>query len=113
MRKTDKKLENTLIAALKEVCEAALEEFDGFQWLTHFANYSCFPGSLTIVCMFDTNENLAKMYQKDSGDTFRDMIKSKLKSVDIEVKCISPHVNFDTEEECKKENDGKWHERFK
>jgi hypothetical protein len=113
MRKTDKKLENTLIAALKEVCEAALEEFDGFQWLTHFANYSCFPGSLTIVCIFDTNENLAKMYQKDSGDTFRDMIKSKLKSVDIEVKCISPHVNFDTEEECKKENDGKWHERFK
>ena len=45
MRKTDKKLENTLIAALTEVCEAALEAFDGFQWLTHFVNYSHFPSS--------------------------------------------------------------------
>ena len=113
MRKTDKNLENTLIGALREVCEAALEEFHGFQWLTHFANYSYFPGSLTIVCIFDTNENLSKMYQKDKGDTFRDMIISKLKSVDIEVKDIRTHVNFDTEEDCKKENDGKWHERFK
>ena len=111
MRKTDKKLENTLIGALTEVCEAALEEFDGFQWLTHFANYSYFPGSLTIVCIFDTNENLSKMYQKYKGDKFRDMIKSKLKSVDIEVEDIRTHVNFDTEEDCKKENDGKWHER--
>jgi hypothetical protein len=41
------------------------------------------------------------------------MIKSKLKSVDIEVKDIRTHVHFDTEEDCKKENDGKWHERFK
>ncbi|MBT5329546.1 MAG: hypothetical protein HOL51_25845 [Gemmatimonadetes bacterium] len=113
MRKTDKKLENTLIGALTEVCEAALEEFDGFQWLTHFANYSYFPGSLTIVCIFDTNENLSKMYQKYKEDKFRDMIKSKLKSVDIEVKDIRTHVHFDTEEDCKKENDGKWHERFK
>ena len=54
MRKTDKRLENTLIAALTKVCEAALEEFDGFRWLTHFANYSDFPDSLTIVCIFDT-----------------------------------------------------------
>jgi hypothetical protein len=41
------------------------------------------------------------------------MIKSKLKSVDIEVEDIRTHVNFDTEEDCKKENDEKWHERFK
>ena len=112
MRKTDKKLENTLIAALTEVCEAALEAFDGFQWLTHFVNYSHFPSSLTIVCIFDTNENLEKMYRKDKGDAFRYMIKSKLEYIDIGVKNISSHVKFDTEEKCKKENDGKWNERF-
>ena len=113
MRKSDKKLENKLIGALKEVCETALEEFDGFQWLTHFVNYSYFPGSLSIVCVFDTNENLSKMYQRDTGDKFRALIKSGLDSVDIQVKDIKTHVNFDTEENCKKENDGKWHERFK
>ena len=85
MRKTDRKLENTLIAALTKVCEAALEEFDGFQWLTHFANYSDFPDSLTIVCVFDTNENLGRMYQKDNGDAFRNMVISELKSVNIKV----------------------------
>jgi hypothetical protein len=53
------------------------------------------------------------MYQKDNGDAFRDMIISELKSVNIKVKETSKHVKFDTEEECKKENDGKWHERFK
>ena len=112
MRKTDKKLENTLIAALTKVCEAALEEFDGFQWLTHFANYSYFPDSLTIVCVFDTNENLKSMYKKDNEDTFKYMIKSELESVDIKIKDISQRIKFDTEEECEKENNGKWHERF-
>lgn len=112
MRKTDKKLENTLIAALTEVCEAAIEAFDGFQWLTHFANYSHFPNSLTIVCIFDTNENLEKMYQKDTGDAFRHMIKSKLEAIDIRLRNINPHVKFDTEEECKKEHDGRWNKRF-
>ena len=53
------------------------------------------------------------MYQKDNGDAFRNMVISELKSVNIKVKDSSQHVKFDTEEECKKENDGKWHERFK
>ena len=113
MRKSDKKIDNTLIAALTKACEAAHEEFFGFQWLTHFANYSNFPESLTIVCVFDTSENLEKMYQKDNGNAFREMIISELKSVNIIDKDASQHIEFDTEEKCKKENDGKWHERFK
>ena len=113
MRKSDKKIDKTLIAALTKACEAAHEEFGGFQWLTHFANYSNFPESLTIVCVFDTSENLEKMYQKDNGNAFREMIISELKSVNIIDKDASQHIEFDTEEKCKKENDGKWHERFK
>ena len=112
MRKTDKKLESTLITALTEVCNEALEAFNGFQWLTHFANYSHFPDSLVVVCVFDTNEHLEKMYQKDTGDTFRHMLKSKLESIDIRLKNIDSHVKFDTEEACEKENDGRWNKRF-
>ena len=112
MRKTDKKLESTLIKALTEVCDEALETFDGFQWLTHFVNYSHFPDSLIVVCVFDTNEHLEKMYQEDTGDTFRHMVKSKLESIGIRLKNIHSHVKFDTEEACRKENDGRWNKRF-
>ena len=53
------------------------------------------------------------MYQRDKGDRFRSLIKAKLALADVEVRDIRTHVNFDTEEDCKRENDGKWHERFR
>jgi len=46
MRKTDKKRDNTLRLALTEVCDIALKDIAGFQWLTHCVNYSNFPQSL-------------------------------------------------------------------
>ena len=57
MRKSDKKLDNQLRLVLTDVCETALKEVEGFQWLTHVVNYSNFPQSLRVVCVFDTNEN--------------------------------------------------------
>ena len=51
--------------------------------------------------------------KKDNGDAFRNVIISELKSVNIKIKDSRQHVKFDTEEKCEKENDGKWHERFK
>jgi len=108
MRKTDKKIENALREALTVACDMALEKHEGFMWLTHFANYQNFPDSLSIVCVFDTNEQLSKA--NDEG--LRVIIKDKLASIDINIKDIRQNVSFDTEENCKKENNGKWHERF-
>ena len=45
LRKTDKKIENQLILVLTAVCETALKEIDGFQWLTHLVEYTDFPNS--------------------------------------------------------------------
>ena len=39
MRKTDKKIDNNLRIVLTEVCEIALKEVTGFQWLTHLVDY--------------------------------------------------------------------------
>ena len=64
MRKTDKKMDNQLRHVLTEVCEVALKDINGFQWLTHVVNYSNFPKSLQVVCVFDTNENLSFSCQK-------------------------------------------------
>lgn len=109
MRKTDKKIDNAIRVVLTQVCDVAQIESDGFMWLTHFANYDCFPDSLSVVCIYDTNKNLAEA----SVGSMRDLIKDKLASIDIDLKDIRQHVSFDTEEQCKIENDGKWHERFR
>ncbi|WP_318443543.1 hypothetical protein [Photobacterium leiognathi] len=53
MRKMDKKRDNTIVAALTQVCHTAQEEGNGFQWLTHTVNYQNFPDSLTVVCVYD------------------------------------------------------------
>ena len=109
MKKTDKKIENALRGALTEACDRSLETHEGFMWLTHFANHQKFPGSLSIVCVFDTNEQLSKA----NDEELRAIINDKLASIDIKIKDIRQHVSFDTEENCEKENKGKWHERFK
>ena len=109
MKKTDKKIDNALRRALTEACDMALEKHAGFLWLTHFANYQDFPESLSIVCIFDTNEQLSKANLNE----LRAIIKAKLTSIDIIVKNINQRVVFDTEENCEKENNGNWKERFK
>ena len=113
MKKADKKVENCTRKALIEVCELALDEVAGFKWITHFANYSSFPGSLSVVCVFDSNSDLSKAYDTHKDDFLRSLIKEKLSNVGIHIKNIRQHVNFDTEEACKNEHGGKWQERFK
>ena len=109
MRKTDKKIDNAIRAALTEACDEALEKHAGFLWLTHFVNYQDFPDSLSIVCIFDTNKQLSKANLNE----LRAIIKAKLTSIEIKVNSIHQHVIFDTEENCEKENNGNWKERFK
>ena len=109
MRKTDKKREDALRQALTEACEIALEKYEGFQWLTHFVNYSDFPASLSIVCVYDTNAHLAKT----DKEGMRVLIKEKLASIGIKMKDCRQQVRFDTEEDCDNDNDGRWNERFR
>lgn len=109
MRKTDKKTDNLLRAALTDACEIALEKYKAFKWLTHFVNYQNFPISLSIVCVFDTHENISTA--NCEGLIF--IIKNALSSSNINIKDIHQHISFDSEEACEKENNGKWNERFK
>ena len=108
MKKTDKKIDNALIRALTEVCDIAQENYDGFKWLTHFANYNNFPSSLSIVCIYGTNEQL----KKADVNGLRDLIYEKLLSIGINSKDLRRPVSFDTEENCSSENNGRWDERF-
>lgn len=108
MRKTDKKIDNALREILTEVCDIALEEYDGFKWLTHLVNYNNFPESLAVVCIFDTNLQLKKA---DVGGLGK-LIHLKLSSMGINITDISRHLTFDTEENCENKNNGNWNERL-
>ncbi len=112
MRKTDKKIDNQLRVILTEVCEIALKEIDGFQWLTHLVNYSHFPKSLKIVCVFDTNETLADFMSTSSHTKLMSLIQKKLNEVGVKVKNVSDHIAYDTEENCERQHNGKWAERL-
>jgi hypothetical protein len=112
VKKAHKKIENSLRVALTEVCEVALHEVAGFKWLTHFVDYSKFPESLSVVCVFDTRSDLANLLSTHKDVYLVSLIEQQLSAADIHVKNLSQQVSFDTEEACQHEHGGKWHERF-
>ncbi|MBL1275644.1 MAG: hypothetical protein COB30_006125 [Ectothiorhodospiraceae bacterium] len=112
MRKTDKKIDNQIRIALTNVCDKALIEIDGFQWLTHLVNYSNFPNSLKVICVFNTNESLSAFLEKGNGDHLMALVHENLTDIGVNVKDITAHVLYDTEENCEKEHNGKWAERW-
>ncbi|WP_114325863.1 Fis family transcriptional regulator [Candidatus Colwellia aromaticivorans] len=112
MRKSDKKIENQLRIALTEVCETALNNFTGFEWLTHLVNHSNFPKSLKVICVFDTNDNLSNFINSKSSHELDSLIQKNLFEKGINLKNITNHISYDTEENCQTNNNGKWADRL-
>jgi len=112
MRKTDNKKDNQLRLALTDVCETALKEIDGFLWLTHLANYSQFPKSLKVVCVFETNESLADFMSKGSKKELESLIQRQLADIPVNLKNVADHILYDTEENCAHDHNGKWADRL-
>ncbi|MDO8827596.1 Fis family transcriptional regulator [Methylophaga sp.] len=108
MRKTDKKTDNELRLVLTDVCEQALKDIDGFQWLTHLVNYDDYPNSLKIVCVFDTKENLNNYLQSDDNQALVSLIQSEFKTMNIKLKRMVDHISYDTEENCLQQHNGNW-----
>ncbi|GHE77196.1 Fis family transcriptional regulator [Thalassotalea profundi] len=111
MRKTDKKIDNNLRVILTEVCDSARESIEGFQWLTHRVNYSNFPESLHIICVFDSEENL-KHYKKIKDKMLPPLIQAKLNTMGVKFKKITAHISYDCEDNCLKDHEGNWAKRL-
>ncbi|OUR69576.1 hypothetical protein A9Q77_08320 [Marinomonas sp. 42_23_T18] len=128
MKKTDKKLEKVLITALTRVCEQALEEIEGFQWLTHQVNFNDFPRSLRVTCVFETRAQVTTLldsplqtFQSQSQDVSQprsdrlilsDLILDELYHVEIHLNDRRTQIKFDSEEACLAEHGGKWNRRL-
>ncbi len=112
MRKTDKKLDNQLRRVLTTVCETALKKSNGFLWLTHLIDYSSFPQSLKVICVFDSNENLADFISKSCRKDLELLIQTQLSEIDINLPKIADHISYDSEENCTDQHNGKWANRL-
>lgn len=112
MNKTVKKIDNNVIKALTIVCEHAKSEIPGFEWLTHTANYSNFPASLLITCVFDNNQSLFDVQSSKQDLAIKKMVQQQLLKVGVLIKNAKHQVYFDTEEACLAEHNGDWSKRL-
>ena len=111
MKKTHKKIDNTLRQSLTRVCDIALQEVAGFKWLTHQADYEDFPRSLKVICIFDTHQNQIQA-QQDRYSYLCDLIQRTLLKENIKLGKIAGHVAFDNEEHCQNQHGGNWARRL-
>lgn len=112
MNKTVKKLDNNVVKALTIACENAKQEIVGFEWLTHSANYSNFPGSLVVTCVLDNQESLDVLLAQQKDQELRKQIQKQLLKAGILLKDVRRHVFFDTEQACLLEHNGDWKRRL-
>ncbi|MGP1834276.1 Fis family transcriptional regulator [Shewanella frigidimarina] len=108
MRKTDKKIDNQLREGLTAVCEHALDNYPGFAWITHVADYTLFPKSLQIICIFDNESLLTQFNQSGDKAVLLTLIQRTLAQYQINLRDINQHVSFDTETACEQQHNGNW-----
>lgn len=94
MTKTDKKRDNTIRKALTDVCEFALDNIKGYQWITHSVNYSAFPTSLLITCAFASEDYLNQLKGSGEGEELIKLIIARLDEVDIKVVNAAKQIKF-------------------
>ncbi|MFA0027358.1 Fis family transcriptional regulator [Vibrio breoganii] len=95
MRKTDKKIENRIRSVLTEVCEDTLKGYDGFLWVTHTVNYSSFPQSLKIVCVFDTNQDRANFLAGEGQLNVSTTIQKAFVQIGIQLKNVDKQISYE------------------
>ncbi|MEZ9900767.1 Fis family transcriptional regulator [Vibrio breoganii] len=95
MRKTDKKIENRIRSVLTEVCEDTLKGYDGFLWVTHMVNYSSFPQSLKIVCVFDTNQDRANFLAGEGQLNVSTTIQKAFVQIGIQLKNVDKQISYE------------------
>jgi hypothetical protein len=112
LSKTNQKIDNNVCKALTIACESSLHEVAGFAWLTHRANYTNFPGSLVVTCVFNTDEEITAMKALQQDELLRAAIQKQLLKIGVVVKNIKHCVRFDSEQACDRQNDGQWADRL-
>jgi hypothetical protein len=96
--KTQKKIDNNVRLALTDACEEFLDDIRGFQWLTHQADYSNFPASLLITCVFDTDKSQQQACENGDSSKMQNLIQAQLLKIGVKLKAPKRQLIFDSEE---------------
>ncbi|MBC7006102.1 Fis family transcriptional regulator [Photobacterium sp. BZF1] len=96
MRKSDKKVSNLIREVLTEVCEDTLKGYDGFLWVTHTVNFSSFPQSLKIVCVFETNQDITNILTGEGQRFISTTIQKAFNKVGVQLKNVSKQISYET-----------------
>lgn len=98
MRKSDKKIENTIRIVLTEVCELLKEQVVGFEWLTHKVDYSNVNQTLTVTFMFDSFASLRSAKATSKTNEMATDAANALAKQNIHLKNVTKQCYFDTDE---------------
>ncbi len=112
MRKTDKKTEAQICQVLTEVCDIALQQVAGFEWLTHRVNYNSFPQSLRVVCVMTDDAARRQLLLSHEDQFLRQLIISKLATIGVRLPKAERQISFDSEEACQRDHAGRWNQRL-
>lgn len=112
LNKTTQKLDNNVCKALTIACESSLHDINGFRWLTHRANYTNFPASLVVTCVFDTDAEIIAMKAEKLDEQLRQTIQKQLLKVGVVLKSARQNIHFDSEESCQRDHQGQWSDRL-
>ena len=112
LNKTNQKIDNSICKALTVACESSLHVVSGFEWLTHRVNYTNFPASLVITCVFETEADIETMKEQHQDELLRNAIQQQLLKVGVVLKSSKQQVRFDSEEACLQQHQGEWPKRL-
>ncbi|MFG6178279.1 hypothetical protein ACGTN6_13615 [Halomonas sp. THAF12] len=111
-KKASRQMERRLTQALTGACETAKPLLPGFAWLTHLVDYRCFPDSIRVVWVFETQDDLARALKGDGRRRMHELTEAALFEVDVNVRDIDAHLDVDSEEECRRVHGGDWERRL-
>jgi len=113
MRKTDKKIDNQIRCELTIMCEEALKNIKGFEWLTHTADFSNFPQSLKVYFIFDERVNINNYLESHRKNNIMSDLSTAFKKINVKINNIEDYIFYDSQDDCEYQHGGNWVLRLK
>lgn len=110
--KTHKKIDNNIRLGLNDVCEQYFKDIRGFIWLTHQVNYTNFPASLLITCVFASEREKLEALEQGIKAQMEKQIQVRLLKAGVKFIAIGRQVVLDSQEACDNQNMGSWAARL-
>ena len=80
--------------------------------LTHQADYTNFPASLLITCVFDSLDHQLQAESSGKACQMKRLIQEKLLKIGVKFKSLKQQILLDNEQACEQQHQGNWAARL-